>query len=156
MRSPAPPLPRGVGSRGLSGPRRSALSHGVSLQRAAAVPGGDCEHHQVGVHRGPGRLAVRRPARLPPGAEGLHRGQPGRGVPEPRRCGGTGPGVNRGVRAAPGLLGESCLRPSVLSGGVEGDGVQAEAQIRWRGPGWSASASQRYKWELILGVPVLV
>lgn len=82
------------GGGGCSEPHAVTLRF-VPPQRPAAVPGGGGEHHQVGLHRRPGGLGVRRRARLPAGAESLHRAQPGRALPEPGRCRGTAPTAPR-------------------------------------------------------------
>lgn len=99
---------------GLCGSRRyrracPAPIAALALQRAAAVPGGDGEHRQGGLHGGPGGLALRGAARLRQRPQGLHREQPRRDLPEPRRCRGTGRGAGTpgtaGPAAAPGGLG---------------------------------------------------
>lgn len=100
----------------------------LALQRAAAVPRGDGEHRQVGLHGGRGGLALRGAARLRQRPQGLHREQPRRDLPEPRRCRGTGPGLRGGALGttggglgkAPGWKVPLEARPGVTAGPAAG------------------------------------
>lgn len=94
----------------------------LALQRAAAVPRGDGEHRQVGLHGGRGGLALRGAARLRQRPQGLHREQPRRDLPEPRRCRGTGPGLRGGALGTTGGgLGKAPGVEGALGGAAWGD-----------------------------------